>query len=193
MTQWPAENSIKVKVADLAMNQHNSRTHSAEQIEKLANAINEWGWTVPILIDEAKNVIAGHGRVMAAEKLGIDEVPCVTAVGWTEEKKRAYLIADNRIAEMSDWNMDALIEEAQFLMDGGFDLDLVGIDDIFLGGTAEEFKPVLDPTSNHKVITDDDVEKVQGKLDAQTEKPEKRTLITVICPHCAEDFEVEGY
>jgi hypothetical protein len=72
----------------------NARTHSEEQIEQIAHAIEQWGWTVPCLVDEKGGLIAGHGRVLAAKQLGLDEVPVMVARSWGKAQKRAYVIAD---------------------------------------------------------------------------------------------------
>src|ERR1700755_3212029 len=95
-------------VADLAPSARNARTHSEAQIGQIAASIREWGWTVPVLVDEAGVIIAGHGRVLAAQRIGLVEVPVMTARGWTEAQKRSYLIADNKLTENGGWD-DALL------------------------------------------------------------------------------------
>lgn len=87
-----------VRVIDLIPYINNSRTHSDEQVSQVAASIKEFGFTNPVLIDEQHGVIAGHGRIMAAKKLGLAEIPCVQLVGLTEAQKKAYVIADNQIA-----------------------------------------------------------------------------------------------
>lgn len=124
--QWPADKVERRSVASLVPYARNSRTHSAEQVAQIAASIREWGWTTPVLIDEAGNIIAGHGRVLAAQKLGIAEVPCMVAKGWTEEQRRAYVIADNKLALNAGWDNDLLKVELQALDAEGFDLDLTG-------------------------------------------------------------------
>jgi DNA modification methylase len=125
---WPADKVERRKVSDLIPYVRNSRTHSEAQVSQIAASIREWGWTMPILCDEVGNVIAGHGRIMAAQKLGIDEAPCMTATGWSEAKRRAYVIADNKLALNADWDNDALALEFADLKDDGFDLELTGFD-----------------------------------------------------------------
>ena len=124
--QWPADNIERRKVNDLIPYARNSRTHSPAQVDQIAASIKEWGFTNPILIDETGTIIAGHGRVMAAQKLGIDDLPCMTATGWTEAQRRAYVIADNKLALNADWDMEALKIEMQDLGELDFDIDLVG-------------------------------------------------------------------
>jgi len=117
------------KRADLRAYDRNSRTHSPEQVEQLVRSIKEWGWTVPILIDGSGQVIAGHGRLMAAEKLGMTDIPCVVADGWTEAQKRAYVIADNKLAENAGWDEAMLAGEFAWLSEAEFDLGLTGFSD----------------------------------------------------------------
>ena len=76
----------------------NARTHSDAQIQQIAASMREWGWTNPVLVDEAGGIIAGHGRVLAAQRLQVSEVPVIVASGWTDAQKRAYIIADNKLA-----------------------------------------------------------------------------------------------
>ena len=90
MPQWPADAIERRPLATLVPYARNARTHSDEQIAQLAASITEWGWTMPILVDEGGMIIAGHGRVLAAAKLGIGEVPIMVARGWSDEQKRAY-------------------------------------------------------------------------------------------------------
>jgi DNA modification methylase len=122
---WPADKVERRKVADLIPYARNSRTHSDKQV---AASIREWGWTMPVLVDEVGNLIAGHGRIMAAQKLGIEEVPCMTATGWSEAKRRAYVIADNKLALNADWDNEALGLEIQDLKVMGFDIELTGFE-----------------------------------------------------------------
>ena len=113
---------------------NNSRTHSDAQVSQVAASIKEFGFTNPVLIDEQGGIIAGHGRVMAAKKLGLTEVPCVVLDGLSEAQKKAYIIADNKLALNSGWDADMLKVEMERLGELGFDLSLTGFDDIELGG-----------------------------------------------------------
>ncbi len=126
MGNWPADKITHRKVTNLVPYARNSRTHSDEQVAQIAASINEWGFTNPILVDPDGEIIAGHGRLLAAQRLGIDEVPTMTAVGWTEAQKRAYVIADNKLALNSDWDMELLRIELDDLSDLNFSMDLVG-------------------------------------------------------------------
>jgi len=127
---WPADHVERRTVADLVPYAQNVRTHSEHQIEQIAKSIGEWGWTVPVLIDPDGGIIAGHGRILAAQAIGIAEVPCMVADGWTEAQKRAYVIADNKLAENAGWDDDLLRVELGDLAGLDFDLDLIGFDDL---------------------------------------------------------------
>jgi len=141
---WPADKVERRPLADLIPYARNARTHSDDQVAQLAASMKEWGFTVPILIDETGEIIAGHGRVLAARKLGLESVPTMTAVGWSEAKKRAYVLADNKLAMNAGWDDDTLKLELDDLEDAGFDLGLVGFSIGELGdllGTGQEETP----------------------------------------------------
>jgi ParB-like chromosome segregation protein Spo0J len=116
----------------------NARTHSAEQVAQIAAAIAEWGWTFPVLIDEGNGIVAGHGRVLAARKLGIAEVPVIAARGWTEAQCRAYALADNQLALNAGWDESLLRVEIGDLGGFGFDLSLIGFSGEELAGLVSE-------------------------------------------------------
>lgn len=136
--KWPADKIEKVKIDKLIPYARNSRTHSDEQVSQIAASIKEWGWTTPILIDEEGGLIAGHGRILAAQKLGIDKVPTMTATGWTDAQKKAYIIADNQLPQNAGWDMDMLKVEMMDLDSDGFDLSLIGFDEDILSGLLVE-------------------------------------------------------
>jgi DNA modification methylase len=127
---------------------NNSRTHSDDQINQVASSIKEFGFTNPVLIDEQGGIIAGHGRVMAAKKLGLAEVPTITLEGLTKAQVKAYVIADNQLALNSGWDVDTLKLEIETLQELEFDIDLLGFDDDFLSGLLDE-----EPSEG---LTDDD-------------------------------------
>ena len=112
--------------------ERNARTHSEAQVEKIANSIREFGFLNPVLIDKNDMIIAGHGRVLAAQKLGLKKVPCLRVEDLTETQIRAYILADNKLAEEAGWDEEILRTELQGLKDEGFDITLAGfsIDDI---------------------------------------------------------------
>ncbi len=125
MPEWPADEVERKAVSALVPFARNSRTHSDEQIEQVARSIAEWGFTNPVLIAEDGTIIAGHARVLAARKLGLEEVPVMIARGWSQAQIRAYVIADNKLAENASWDRKLLASELQELT-GGFDLSLIG-------------------------------------------------------------------
>jgi ParB-like chromosome segregation protein Spo0J len=106
--EWPADKVERRPLASLIPSARNARTHSDAQVAQIAASIREWGWTMPILVDEAGTIIAGHGRLLAAARLGLDQVPVMVARGWTEAQKRAYLIADNKLGLNAGWNEELL-------------------------------------------------------------------------------------
>jgi DNA modification methylase len=137
---WPAAKIEMVDAKTLIPYARNARTHSAAQVDQIAASIREWGWTTPILRDEDGNLIAGHGRLLAANKLGIKQVPVMTAKGWSEAQRRAYVLADNKLALNAGWDDSMLGLELAEISDLGFDLDLTGfsLDEIASFGPKTE-------------------------------------------------------
>lgn len=112
--------------SELRANPRNSRKHSKAQIKQIIASVHEFGWTVPLLIDEQDEIIAGHGRNEAAVEMALAEVPVIVAHGWSDEQKRAYIIADNRLTENGEWDKDILGSELAFLVEAGFDATVTG-------------------------------------------------------------------
>lgn len=125
----------QIAIEALIPYERNARTHSDEQIEKIAKSIKEFGFLNPVLIDGKNMIIAGHGRVLAAKQMGLKEVPCLRVEDLTETQIRAYILADNKLAEDAGWDEEILRTELQGLKDEGFDITLAGftIDDISCG------------------------------------------------------------
>jgi DNA modification methylase len=123
---WPADKVERWPVAKLIPNARNARTHTEAQVDQIAASIHEWGWTSPVLVNEAGVIIAGHGRVRAAQKLGLKEVPVMVAKGWTNAQIRAYALADNRLALSAGWDEELVALEIAELQEIGFDIDLIG-------------------------------------------------------------------
>lgn len=111
----------------------NTRTHSDEQVAQIAASIREFGFTNPVLIDGQDGIIAGHGRVMAARKLGLAEVPCIRLAHLSEAQRRAYVIADNKLALNAGWDEELLAVELADLREIDFDLSLTGFSETELG------------------------------------------------------------
>lgn len=121
--------ALKVKLlptAGLLPYAKNSRTHSADQLERLAASIKQFGFTNPVLIDDSGTIIAGHARVLAAQQLGLEKVPTIKLGHLTPDQARAYVIADNRLAELAGWDSDLLTSELTALSEAGFDLPAIG-------------------------------------------------------------------
>jgi DNA modification methylase len=139
VTPWPADKVERWPIERLIPYARNARTHSEEQIGQIAASIREWGWTNPILVTEAGTIVAGHGRVLGARKLGIKEVPVMVAQGWTEAQVRAYALADNKLALNAGWDPELLALEFADLEQLGFDLDLTGftLDEILAIGSKQ--------------------------------------------------------
>src|SRR3982074_502810 len=116
--RWPIERLIPFAL--------NARTHSDTQVSQIASSIREWGWTNPVLVAEDGTIIAGHGRVFAARKLRLTDVPVMIASEWTDAQKRAYAIADNKLTLNGGWDEELLGLELEELEVLGFDLDLIG-------------------------------------------------------------------
>jgi 16S rRNA G966 N2-methylase RsmD len=116
------------KVTELIPYVKNSRTHSDDQVAQIAASIKEFGWTNPILVDGSNGIIAGHGRLLAARKLGYTEVPTIELTDLTETQKKAYIIADNRLALNAGWDNEMLTIELNDLLADGFALELLGFD-----------------------------------------------------------------
>ena len=129
---------------DLVLNPNNARTHSRKQIRQLANSITEFGFTNPILIDDANLVLAGHGRLAAARQLGMDRVPCLRLASMTPEQKRAYALADNKIALNAGWDEAMLAAELGALLhiDFAFDIGLTGFSIAEVDTLIEGIHPV---------------------------------------------------
>jgi DNA modification methylase len=141
------------KVTDLIPYARNSRTHSDEQVAQIAASIKEFGWTNPILTDGDNGIIAGHGRLAAARKLGHEEVPTIELVGLTETQKKAYIIADNRLALNAGWDNEMLTIELNDLMADGFALEILGFD-------PKELNALLEPEVVEGLTDEDAVPEV---------------------------------
>lgn len=158
------------KVNDLIPYINNSRTHSEEQVNQIVASINEFGFTNPLLIDEKDNIIAGHGRLLASKKLKMEEVPCIVLPGLTEAQKKAYIIADNKMALNAGWDFNLLSLELENLKELDFDLELTGF-------SVDEIDGLLNTNED---IEDNDYEEQDLK--------ENNTQLHK-CPECGCEFE----
>ena len=149
---------------------NNTRTHSEEQVAQVAASIREFGFTNPVLVDADNGIIAGHGRVLAARKLGLAEVPCIRLAHLDDRQKRAYIIADNKLALNAGWDDELLALELGALKDDGFDIGLTGFSEEELAALVV---PEFEPGSEDN----------QGRLDELGPK-------WCACPHCGKEFDL---
>lgn len=147
-----------IKTAKLIPYAKNARTHSDNQVQQICKSISEFGFNNPVLIDEGNEIVAGHGRVMAAKDLGMEEVPCVRLSHLSDRQRRAYILADNKIALESGWDLDLLSAELNDLVESGVDVSLTAFNE-------EELDALL-----------------QGDHDKADEKM-KKEKITVVAEH----------
>jgi len=156
----PADKVERWSIDKLVPYARNARTHSDEQVGQIAASIKEWGWTTPVLVDEQGSIIAGHGRTLAAQRLQMTEVPVMVAKGWSDAKKRAYVLADNKLAMNAGWDNEMLALELGEIGDLGFDLDLTGF-------TADEIAALMP----------EQIEPGQTDEDAVPEVPEQPVTV----------------
>jgi len=163
------------KVTELIPYVNNARTHSDEQVIQIAASIKEFGFTNPVLIDGENGIIAGHGRLMAAKKLGLEEVPTIELSYLSEAQRKAYILADNKLALNSGWDNDLLAIEFAELGELGFDLDLTGFssEEIGVDGFEADEVEMPDLRSGDKepfqqmtfTLHDDQVEQIKAACD----------------------------
>jgi len=171
MTEKFYEHAL-IALDDLIPYAMNSRSHSEEQVAQIAASIREFGFTNPVLIDKANNLIAGHGRVLAARKLKMDVVPAIIVTGLDENRRRALVIADNQLALNAEWDEEKLIAELQSM----------SVDMQKLTGFSEEDLLAMMKEPNFEPGTEDD----QGKLDELAPK-------MVTCPHCSAEWDLREH
>lgn len=193
-------------IEDLIPYALNARTHSDEQVARIAASIREFGFMNPILIDDKGNVIAGHGRLLAARKLGMAAVPCVVHSHLTEAQRKAYILADNKLALDSEWDPDLLRVNIEGLKVEGFDLGLIGfsdveVDEILDGGeeddplyTRKVTAPTYEPTGEKPPVGDlydasKTLELAQRIQAADIPDEEKAFLIAAASRHTVFNYE----
>ena len=158
----------KIPVESLIPYARNARTHSDDQVAQIAASIREFGFCNPVLIDGVKGIIAGHGRVLAARKLGMAEVPCIELSHLSEAQKKAYIIADNKLALNAGWDDELLALELGELHAADFDLALLGFD-------ASELSIKMGMGADFTPGTEED----QSRLDEKS---------PITCPACGHEF-----
>ena len=172
-----------VATDDLIPYIHNSRTHSEAQVKQIAASIREFGFTNPILIDDQGPIIAGHGRVMAAKALQLDEVPTITLGALSDAQRKAYVIADNKLALNAGWDTEVLLAEIESLQDLNFDTQLLGFSADELSEMLNIEEPELKEESYSEIFNiivecDDEMEqeKIFNQLDAEGYKCRVQSL-----------------
>jgi len=171
---------------DLVPYENNSRTHSQQQVDQIKRSMREFGFTNPILIDEHNGIIAGHGRLQAAQELDIKLVPTITLKGLTEAQRKAYVIADNQLALNAGWDFDALNVEINNLDLLNFDLNILGFNDQELANIIdglEKIAPELKEESYSQIFNlvvscsdETEQEKIYNELTAKGYKCQVQSL-----------------
>ena len=182
------------EVGALIPYENNSRTHSDEQVSQIASSITEFGWTNPILIDAERTVVAGHGRLLAAQKLGMNEVPVIILDYLTSDQRRALVIADNKITDNGGWNTKTLIAELKSLSE--FNYETLGFNaDEMDALLSDVYTPEYIPSFSDTQVGEKQLEQAATGMTAQIEglKADKaQTATEVMCPYCAETFQYSG-
>ena len=182
-----AELKIEYLLAtDLVPYENNSRTHSQQQVDQIKRSMSEFGFTNPILLDENNGIIAGHGRLQAAQELGTKLVPTITLKGLTKAQRKAYVIADNQLALNAGWDFDALRIEIEDLDSLDFDLNFLGFNDQELANIIdglEEITPELKEESYSQIFNlvvscsdETEQEKIYNELTAKGYKCQVQSL-----------------
>ena len=172
-----------VPITKLVPYVNNARTHSPEQINKLRSSLREFGFINPVIIDRDYGVIAGHGRILAAKEEGINEVPCVFADHLTEAQKKAYIIADNRMAMDAGWDEELLRVEIESLQAVDFDPLLTGFDEKEL---SKLFDDGIEAEDDDNYLTNDEFEK-----DVPVEIETEEEVIEITEEDMSDDIDIE--
>lgn len=188
---------MKVQLADVGSIRPYDRNprKNGNAVTKVAASIEEFGFRQPIVVDSEMTIIAGHTRWEAAKILGLKKVPVSIAKDLTPDQVKAYRIADNKVAEHSEWDNDLLAVELGELRESSFDLEILGFDpddlDRALSGEAAAFEPNLSPSADGGEVTDAQVSRTAENLRNQFASAQADSLVTVMCPHCAQEFAID--
>lgn len=170
---WPVDKLVPYE--------RNARTHSPEQVAQIAASITEFGFVSPILVDNEAGILAGHGRLQAAQELGLEDVPVVVLDHLTEAQKRAYIIADNKLALNAGWDVNLLNEEIQGLTELDFDIALLGFSDAELEGLAADgWASDIDALEKHE----ENLDGIQGKIIVKLDSTYRDEVIEAIRMYC---------
>lgn len=167
-----AHNLQSIPIDDLLPYARNAKQHPPEQIAQIAASIKEFGFNAPVLVDGEKGIIAGHGRVLAARKLGLATVPCIVLTHLSEAQKRAYIIADNRLGDtdLAPWDWEMLQAEIDALKEENYDYTLTGFTDESLAaavGNMVSWDSDLEDINWHQETTDAALIKILIRVDGQ--------------------------
>ena len=160
----------------------NARMHSDKQIDAIGTSFERYGWLVPLLVDENIRLIAGHGRLEAAKRKGIEEVPVIIAENWSETQKQQYALVDNKLAEISEWDDRKLARELSYLKALGVESEVLWIDQ------EQARQRVSNVSAADITVSADDLNRAQERQDSLGERPDKSTDKT--CPECGHVFQV---
>ena len=189
----------ELKISTLRPYRYNARVHQSDQVDALANAIREFGFTNPILVDKKNNVIAGHGRLEAAKKLGMERVPAIRLSDLSDEDVRAYRLADNKLGDMSAWDEYLLEKELKELDDMGFNKDDLGFGDVVFEAddynvhenNFDNYQPAIGDVS----VDDGDIERAERRLNTFVEdkiQDHEKRKESIQCPACNGVFRVRS-
>jgi hypothetical protein len=184
-------NIVYKKLNELQPYQNNPRKND-DTVDYLVNSIMEFGFRVPIIIDTKNIIVSGHTRYKAAKKIGMEDVPCIIASDLTKQQITAFRIIDNKVSEHSKWDIDKLFYEMDFdnidFTNYGFlDLEIKAIQ---TGVGNFNFEPLLHPQFSNTEITNEEVER--RAIELANKMVQEQKIIKVQCPHCDEEFEIEG-
>jgi hypothetical protein len=170
--------------------ENNPRDITDKAIRAVKESIDQFGWRQPIVVDQDHVVIVGHTRLLAAQDLGLGEVPVHIAADMDPAQARAYRLADNKAGEFSLWDDLKLSDELAAVLDSGVDIDALGFVDSPL---PDGFESTLSPDSGAGITdtTDDDVRRAQGGLESRHGEGSAQNLVDVICPHCGESYMLD--
>ena len=174
-------NKLKIEYVDvdtLIPYVNNAKVHSDEQVTQIAASIKEFGFNNPVLIDDDGGIIAGHGRVMASKKLGLKQVPTVKLSHLTDLQRKAYILADNKLAENATWDDDLLKLEIETLKDDGFNLDLLGWNDDELNTILNGWDSDIPDISESDY--DDSSVKLVYKVDSMDEEHAREVITNAL-------------
>jgi len=181
---------------DLSVYAKNARVHPEAQIQSLASAIERFGFTQPIIVNDKLTILAGHARFEAARRMGLEQIPCRVVSGLSAAEQKAYVIADNKISEESSWDYDILLDEISSIHGLDLDDDLNRLLDFsgFLPDTDAEtgYKPETNPSQGVGLnVTGATIDREQQKLSDQYTDKAQQNLVSVVCPHCDESFTID--